>query len=283
MSAKIIDGKGISIAIRQELKERVARLKEQGVVPSLTVILVGDDPGSQVYVRNKERACQEAGMAGRVIRMSAETTREALLSEIRKVNEDDSVHGLLVQLPLPKHLNEAEIIRAIAPEKDVDGLHPMTQGFLMSGAPAALPCTPRGCIELLHRAGVKLSGAEAVVVGRSVMVGKPMALLLLRENATVTLCHSRTKNLAEVTRRADVLVAAIGKPRFITADMIKPGAAVIDVGINRMPDGKLAGDVDFDSAKEVAGWITPVPGGVGPMTIAMLLENTIEAASRHAN
>jgi methylenetetrahydrofolate dehydrogenase (NADP+)/methenyltetrahydrofolate cyclohydrolase len=282
MSAKIIDGKGISIAIRQELKERVARLKEKGVVPSLTVILVGDDPGSQVYVRNKERACQEAGMTGRVIRMSAETTREELLTEIRKVNEDDSVHGLLVQLPLPKHLNEAEIICAIAPEKDVDGLHPMTQGFLMSGAPAALPCTPRGCIELLHRAGVPLKGAEAVVVGRSVMVGKPMALLLLRENATVTMCHSRTKNLAEVTRRADVLVVAIGKPNLITGDMIKPGAAVIDVGMNRMPDGKLTGDVDFESTKEVAGWITPVPGGVGPMTIAMLLENTIEAASRHA-
>jgi methylenetetrahydrofolate dehydrogenase (NADP+)/methenyltetrahydrofolate cyclohydrolase len=221
-------------------------------------------------------------MTGRVIRMSAETTREELLTEIRKVNEDDSVHGLLVQLPLPKHLNEAEIICAIAPEKDVDGLHPMTQGFLMSGAPAALPCTPRGCIELLHRAGVPLKGAEAVVVGRSVMVGKPMALLLLRENATVTMCHSRTKNLAEVTRRADVLVVAIGKPNLITGDMIKPGAAVIDVGMNRMPDGKLTGDVDFESTKEVAGWITPVPGGVGPMTIAMLLENTIEAASRHA-
>ncbi len=283
MSAAIIDGKGISIAIRQELKEKVERLKEKGVVPSLTVILVGDDPGSQVYVRNKERACLEAGMAGRVIRMPKETTREDLLSEIEKVNRDESVHGLLVQLPLPGHLNEAEIIGAIAPEKDVDGLHPMTQGLILSGAPAALPCTPRGCIELIKRAGVPLEGAEAVVVGRSVMVGKPMALLLLRENATVTICHSRTKNLAEVTRRADVLVAAIGRPRFITGDMIKPGAAVIDVGINRLPDGKLTGDVDFESAREVAGHITPVPGGVGPMTIAMLLENTVEAAARHAN
>ena len=282
MSAAIIDGKGISIAIRQELKEKVERLKEKGVVPSLTVILVGDDPGSQVYVRNKERACLEAGMAGRVIRMPKETTREDLLSEIEKVNRDESVHGLLVQLPLPGHLNEAEIIGAIAPEKDVDGLHPMTQGLILSGAPAALPCTPRGCIELIKRAGVPLEGAEAVVVGRSGMVGKPMALLLLRENATVTICHSRTKNLAEVTRRADVLVAAIGRPRFITGDMIKPGAAVIDVGINRLPDGKLTGDVDFEGAKEVAGAITPVPGGVGPMTIAMLLENTIEAAARHA-
>jgi len=282
MSATIIDGKGISTAIRAELKERVAQLVKKGVVPSLTVILVGDDPGSQVYVRNKERACREAGMAGNVIRMSEETTREELLREIDRVNRDDSVHGLLVQLPLPKHLNEAEIIRAIAPEKDVDGLHPVTQGLLMSGAPAALPCTPRGCIELLHRAGIKLPGAEAVVVGRSVMVGKPMALLLLRENATVTICHSRTRNLAEVTRRADVLVAAIGQPRFITADMIKPGATVIDVGINRLPDGTLTGDVDFEGAKEVAGAITPVPGGVGPMTIAMLLENTIEAAARHA-
>ncbi len=282
MSATIIDGKGISIAIRADLKERVARLREKGIVPSLTVILVGDDPGSQVYVRNKERACKEAGMVGRVIRMSAETTREELLLEIQKVNEDDSVHGLLVQLPLPKHLNEAEIIRSIAAEKDVDGLHPVTQGLLMSGAPAALPCTPRGCIELLHRAGVKLSGAEAVVVGRSVMVGKPMALLLLRENATVTMCHSRTRDLGEVTRRADVLVVAIGKPNFVTGEMIKPGAAVIDVGMNRLPDGSLTGDVDFATAKEVAGCITPVPGGVGPMTIAMLLENTIEAASRHA-
>jgi len=282
MSATIIDGKGISIAIRADLKEKVARLKEKGIVPSLTVILVGDDPGSQVYVRNKERACKEAGMVGRVIRMPAETTREELLLEIQKVNEDDSVHGLLVQLPLPKHLNEAEIIRSIAAEKDVDGLHPVTQGLLMSGAPAALPCTPRGCIELLHRAGVKLPGAEAVVVGRSVMVGKPMALLLLRENATVTMCHSRTRDLGEVTRRADVLVVAIGKPNFVTGDMIKPGAAVIDVGMNRLPDGSLTGDVDFATAKEVAGCITPVPGGVGPMTIAMLLENTIEAASRHA-
>jgi methylenetetrahydrofolate dehydrogenase (NADP+)/methenyltetrahydrofolate cyclohydrolase len=282
MSAAIIDGKGISIAIRQELKERVERLKARGIVPSLTVILVGDDPGSQVYVRNKERACLEAGMAGRVIRMPRETAREELLAEIEKVNRDGSVHGLLVQLPLPRHLNEAEIIGAIAPEKDVDGLHPMTQGLILSGAPAALPCTPRGCIELIKRAGVPLEGAEAVVVGRSVMVGKPMALLLLRENATVTVCHSRTKNLAEGTRRADVLVAAIGKPRFITGDMIKPGATVIDVGINRLPDGKLAGDVDFESAREVAGCITPVPGGVGPMTIAMLLENTVEAATRHA-
>ena len=282
MSAKIIDGKGISLAIRQELKEKVAQLKEKGVEPSLTVILVGDDPGSQVYVRNKERACKEAGMIGRVIRMPAETTREELLEEIRKVNEDDSVHGLLVQLPLPRHSSEAEIIRSIAAEKDVDGLHPMTQGCLMSGAPAALPCTPRGCIELLHRAGVKLQGAEAVVIGRSVMVGKPMALLLLRENATVTMCHSRTANLADVTRRADVLVVAIGRPNFVTGDMIKPGAAVIDVGMNRMPDGSLTGDVDFETAREVAGCITPVPGGVGPMTIAMLLENTIEAASRHA-
>ena len=282
MSAKIIDGKGISVQIRAELKEKVTELKVKGVVPSLTVILVGDDPGSQVYVRNKERACKEAGMAGRVIRMPAETTREELLSEIKKVNEDDSVHGLLVQLPLPKHLNEAEIIRAIAPEKDVDGLHPLTQGLIVSGAPAALPCTPRGCIELLRRAGVPMKGAEAVVVGRSVMVGKPMALLLLAEHATVTICHSRTKNLAEVARRADILVAAIGKPNFITQDMVKPGAAVIDVGINRMPDGSLTGDVDFEPVREVAGWITPVPGGVGPMTIAMLLENTVEAAARHA-
>jgi methylenetetrahydrofolate dehydrogenase (NADP+) / methenyltetrahydrofolate cyclohydrolase len=282
MSATIIDGKGISILIRAELKEKVALLKEKGVVPSLTVILVGDDPGSQVYVRNKERACKEAGMVGRVIRMPAETTQEDLLLEIQAVNKDDSVHGLLVQLPLPGHLNEVEIIRSIAAEKDVDGLHPMTQGCLMSGAQAALPCTPRGCIELLHRAGVPLKGAEAVVVGRSVMVGKPMALLLLRENATVTICHSRTRDLGEVTRRADVLIVAIGKPNLITGDMIKPGAAVIDVGMNRLLDGTLTGDVDFETAKEVAGCITPVPGGVGPMTIAMLLENTIEAAARHA-
>ncbi len=203
MSATIIDGKGIARAIRAELARRVDGLKARGVVPSLAVILVGDDPGSQVYVRNKERACLEAGMAGRVIRMPAKTTREELLFEIDRINRDDSVHGLLVQLPLPAHLDEAQIIGAIAPEKDVDGLHPMTQGRLMSGAPAALPCTPRGCIELLRRSGVPLSGAEAVVVGRSVMVGKPMALLLLRENATVTVCHSRTRDLATVVRRAD--------------------------------------------------------------------------------
>jgi methylenetetrahydrofolate dehydrogenase (NADP+)/methenyltetrahydrofolate cyclohydrolase len=282
MSANIIDGKGIAKQIRAEIAERVAGLKEKGIVPSLAVILVGEDPGSVVYVRNKERACHEAGIKGRVIRMAASTSEEELLDVIDQLNRDLSVHGLLIQLPLPRHLNEARIIRSIAPEKDVDGLHPMTQGLLMSGAPVALPCTPRGCIELLHRANVPISGARAVVIGRSVMVGKPMALLLLQQNATVTICHSKTQQLSKITREADILVAALGRPHFITADMIKPGAAVIDVGINRMEDGSLAGDVDFEAARHVAGWITPVPGGVGPMTIAMLLENTVETAARYA-
>lgn len=273
----IIDGKQAARQIRAELREEAERA---GVVPGLCVILVGDDPASAVYVRNKARACKDAGFYSRTIRLPAETTREELLEIIREQNRDGQIHGILVQLPLPAHLDEQEILSAIDPGKDADGFLPISAGKLLLGQEAPVACTPQGCLELLKRAGVPLEGAHAVVVGRSNIVGKPMALLLLRENCTVTVCHSRTRNLADVCRSADVLVAAIGKPRFIKGDWIKPGAAVIDVGINRLEDGSLTGDVDFEAACKVAGWITPVPGGVGPMTIAMLLKNTLEAAKR---
>ncbi len=273
----IIDGKQIAKEIREELREAA---EKAGITPGLCVILVGDDPASAVYVRNKARGCKDAGFYSRTLRLPAETTKEELLGIIAELNNDKEIHGILVQLPLPKHLDEAEILSAIDPDKDVDGFHVRNAGALMLGRPAPVACTPQGCIELLKRANVPLTGANAVVVGRSNIVGKPMALLLLQENCTVTVCHSRTKNLKEICREADILVAAIGKPRFITGDMIKPGAAVIDVGINRLDDGTLAGDVDYEAACEKAGWITPVPGGVGPMTIAMLLKNTFEAACR---
>lgn len=279
MSAKLLDGKTMSDELRQEIAARVSALKEKGVVPGLAVILVGDDPASNIYVRNKEIACGETGVYSLTIRMPADTTQQQLEAEIRRLNEDGSIHGILVQLPLPGHLDEAAALAMIVPEKDVDGFHVMNAGKLMNGQPGVVACTPKGAMEMIRRTGMSLKGKSAVVVGRSNIVGKPMALLLLQEDCTVTLCHSKTAELAEYTRRADVLVAAVGKAKFITADMVKPGAVVIDVGINRV-NGKVVGDVDFDAVKEIAGWITPVPGGVGRMTITMLLENTVEAAER---
>lgn len=279
MSAKLLDGKAMSDELRQEIAARVSALKEKGVVPGLAVILVGDDPASNIYVRNKEIACRETGVYSLTIRMPADTTQQQLEEEIRRLNKDGSIHGILVQLPLPGHLDEAAALAMIVPEKDVDGFHVMNAGKLMNGQPGVVACTPKGAMEMIRRTGMSLKGKSAVVVGRSNIVGKPMALLLLQEDCTVTLCHSKTAELAEYTRRADVLVAAVGKAKFITADMVKPGAVVIDVGINRV-NGKVVGDVDFDAVKEIAGWITPVPGGVGRMTITMLLENTVEAAER---
>lgn len=279
MAAQLLDGKAMSDALRQEIAKQVSELKAQGVTPGLAVILVGDDPASQIYVRNKGIGCEQTGMHSVTIRMAEDTTQQELEEQIRQLNGDASIHGILVQLPLPKHLDEAAALAVIAPEKDVDGFHVQNAGKLLNGLPGVVACTPKGALEMIRRTGVNLSGKEAVVVGRSNIVGKPMAMLLLQENCTVTMCHSRTKNLAEHTRRADVLVAAVGKAKFITADMVKPGAIVIDVGINRV-DGKVVGDVDFDAVKDVAGWITPVPGGVGRMTITMLLQNTLEAARR---
>lgn len=280
--AILIDGKAIANDVKASVKVKCEALKAQGITPALAVILVGEDPASQVYVRNKARACKACGMRSEVIRMSADTTQEELLAKIREINADDSIHGLLIQLPLPAHLDEAAALREVDWRKDVDGFHLMNAGALLTGQADVLPCTPAGCIELLKRSGVEMKGANAVVIGRSNIVGKPMALLLLAENCTVTVCHSKTKNLAEITKNADILVAAIGRAKFVKGDMIKAGAAVIDVGINRLDDGTLCGDVDFAEAEQVAGWITPVPGGVGPMTIAMLMENTVKAAQKYA-
>ena len=281
MTAQIIDGKSIALAVRQGLEPRVEALKAKGVTPGLTVVVVGDDPASAIYVRNKERASQKLGMNGTVLRMPGETTQEELLTVVRKLNADDSIHGILVQLPLPKHIDEHAILREIDPDKDVDGFHAMNAGRLLNGEKGFVACTPKGVMRLLETTGVDLNGKNAVVVGRSNIVGKPMALLLLQKNCTVTIAHSRTRNLADVTRSADILVVAVGRAGMITGDMIKPGAIVMDVGINRV-DGKVVGDVDFESAKEVASYITPVPGGVGAMTIAMLMENVVEAAENHA-
>lgn len=279
MAAQILDGKVLSAQIRDKVAERVCALKKQGVNPGLAVILVGNDPASEIYVRNKEKGCAETGILSRTIRMDAETSQEALEAEIGKLNADPAIHGILVQLPLPEHLDEQAALAKILPEKDVDGFHLVNAGHLMTGTEGVVACTPKGALYMIRSTGTELSGKEAVVIGRSNIVGKPMAMLLLQQNCTVTVCHSRTRNLAEHTRRADILVAAVGKPGFVTADMVKPGAIVIDVGINRV-DGKVCGDVDFESVKETAGWITPVPGGVGKMTIAMLLSNTAEAAER---
>ena len=279
MAAEILDGKKMSESLRKEIAERVARLKEQGVTPGLAVILVGNDPASEIYVRNKGNGCAETGMYSRTVTMPEETTQEELENAISALNEDPAIHGILVQLPLPKHLDEQAALAKILPEKDVDGFHLINAGHMLTGTDGVIACTPRGALYMIKSTGLNLSGAEAVVIGRSNIVGKPMAMLLMRENCTVTICHSRTKNLAGHTRRADILVAAVGKAGFVTADMVKPGAVVIDVGINRV-DGKVRGDVDFESVKEVAGWITPVPGGVGKMTITMLLMNTVEAAER---
>lgn len=279
MSAKLISGKELAAELSESQARRAQTLRDRGIMPTLAVILAGEDPASAVYVRNKERSCEKVGIASRVIRLP-ETVEEAeILAQIDALNADPAVHGILVQLPLPRHLNEAAVLARVDPAKDVDGFHVRNAGLLLQGHPAVAPCTPKGILYMLKSAGVPLDGAHAVVVGRSNIVGKPLALLLLAENCTVTVCHSHTRNLAEITRQADILAVAVGRPGFITGDMIKPGAAVIDVGINRV-DGKLRGDVDFDSALETAGFLTPVPGGVGPMTVAMLMENTLEAACR---
>ena len=278
MSAAIIDGKKLAAAVKAEAAAEVQQLKEQGVVPCLAVLLVGEDPASQVYVRGKANDCAECGIESRVIRLDAATTQEELLAQIEALAADDAVHGILVQLPLPAHIDEAAVIAAIPPEKDVDGFTPVNAGRLLTGEPCFAPCTPAGCLRMIRSTGMDITGKRAVVVGRSNIVGKPAALLLLAENATVTVCHSRTQNLADICREADILVAAVGRQGFITGDMIKPGAVVIDVGINRGADGKLHGDVDFDAACEKASFITPVPGGVGLMTRAMLMKNTVAAA-----
>ena len=279
--AHIIDGKAISAAVRGEIKENTRNLSaETGVQPGLAVIIVGTDPASQVYVRNKRRACEEVGFYSEAYELPEATTQEELEALVDKLNADPAIHGILCQLPLPKHLNEESILLRIDPKKDVDAFHPYNVGRIMIGNQKFLPCTPAGVMELIRRSGIDCSGKECVVVGRSNIVGKPMAHLLMQANGTVTVCHSRTKDLAEHTRRADILVAAIGKADFVTADMVKPGAVVIDVGINRNAEGKLTGDVDFASVEPVASYITPVPGGVGPMTIAMLMKNTLTAAQR---
>ncbi|MBR0454452.1 MAG: bifunctional methylenetetrahydrofolate dehydrogenase/methenyltetrahydrofolate cyclohydrolase FolD [Clostridia bacterium] len=277
--AKIINGKEISATIRSEIKEATERLvAESGVRPGLAVIIVGEDPASQVYVRNKKRACDEVGFYSESYELPENTTQEELNALVDKLNKDDKIHGILCQLPLPKHLDENEVIMRIDPKKDVDAFHPENVGKIMIGDYSFLPCTPAGVMALLERSGIDVCGKECVVVGRSNIVGKPQAMLLLHANGTVTICHSRTKNLAEVCRRADILVAAIGKADFFTGDMVKEGAVVIDVGMNRRADGKLTGDVDFASVEPKASYITPVPGGVGPMTITMLMQNTLTAA-----
>lgn len=279
MTARILDGKVLSAQIKDEVTARVEALKAKGVIPGLTVILVGNNPASEIYVRNKGKGCEETGMLSRTVRLDEATTQEELEGQIEALNRDPEIHGILVQLPLPRHLDENAALAKILPEKDVDGFHLINAGHLMTGTEGVVPCTPKGALYMLRSTGEDLSGKEAVVIGRSNIVGKPMAMLLLQQNCTVTVCHSRTKDLAEHTRRADILVSAVGKAGFVTKDMVKPGAIVIDVGINRV-DGKVCGDVDFESVSETAGWITPVPGGVGKMTIAMLLSNTVDAAER---
>ena len=274
----LIDGKKISTEIKDELKVTVEELKKQGVETCLAVIQVGDDPASNIYVRNKKRACAYVGIESLSYELPEETTEDQLVKLVKELNENDNVHGILVQLPLPKHINADTIIRTISPDKDVDGFHPESVGRLCIGEPGFVSCTPAGIIQLLKRSGIEIEGKECVVVGRSNIVGKPMSILLLRENGTVTITHSRTKDLKEVTGRADILVVAIGKPKFITADYVKEGAVVIDVGMHRHEENKLCGDVDFDDIKDKVSAITPVPGGVGPMTIAMLMYNCVEAA-----
>lgn len=288
MSATIIDGKTVAAQVRGEIAEKVSLLKGKGVVPCLAVILVGENPASVSYVTGKQKALAETGMADRSVRLPESTSEEELLHLIGELNEDSSVHGILVQLPLPKHISEEKVLLAIKPEKDVDGFHPVNVGNLVIGKKSYLPCTPHGIIVLLEKAGIPMDGKRAVVIGRSNIVGKPVALLLARKetNCTVTLCHTGTKNMAEITRTADIVIAAAGRPHTVTKDMVKPGATVIDVGVNRIPDStkksgfRLVGDCDFDDVADVAGFITPVPGGVGPMTIAMLMLNTLEAAEQ---
>ena len=285
--AQIIDGKKVAEELRQDLAEEVAKLAKQGITPGLATVLVGEDPASQVYVRMKEKACAKVGLMSRGVRPPADVPQEELIDQIEELNRDPEIHGILVQLPLPKHLDAPTVLQHVSPDKDVDGFHPLNLGRLLSAKywdelPRFIPCTPAGAIKLIDSTGVEIEGKQAVVVGRSIIVGKPVSMLLLARQATVTLCHSRTRDLGAVTREADILVAAVGVPRLITAEMIKPGAVVIDVGVNRLEDG-LVGDVDFDQAAEVAGHLTPVPGGVGPMTITMLLANTVRSAKEHVS
>jgi len=279
----IIDGKALAKEKRAEIAKQVEALKEKGVTPGLAVVLVGEDPASQIYVRNKHKACEEVGIYSRKITLPEETTEEEILKIIDELNNDPEIDGILVQLPLPKHIDPDKVILSISPDKDVDGFHPVNAGRLLTGQDGFFPCTPLAVMELIKSAGVDVSGKEAVVVGRSNIVGKPVSMLLLRENATVTICHSRTKNLADVCRRADILVAAVGRPEMITADYVKEGAVVIDVGINRVGEKKVVGDVAFDEVKDKAAYITPVPGGVGPMTITMLLYNTLLSAQKRVS
>ena len=274
----IIDGKAVSRAVREQVAAETAQLKEKGIVPGLAVIIVGEDPASQVYVNNKEKACAEVGFFSEKFALPESTTQQELNALVEELNERKDINGILCQLPLPAHLNDKEVINLISPEKDVDAFHPVNVGAIMIGDYNFLPCTPAGVMELIHSTGVDISGKKAVVIGRSNIVGKPMAMLLLHENATVEITHSKTKNLSEITSQADILVAAIGKAKFVTADMIKDGAVVIDVGMNRDENGKLCGDVDYASAADKCSFITPVPGGVGPMTISMLMKNTLTAA-----
>ena len=275
--AKIIDGKQISLDIKNELKEKVAKYKEQGIEITLAVVKVGNDPASAVYVRNKEKACEYAGINSKTLALPEETAEEELLNVVKKLNEDKNVNGILVQLPLPKHIDESKVLLTIDSTKDVDGFHPVNVGKMVIGEDTFLPCTPAGIIEMIKRTDIDIEGKECVVIGRSNIVGKPMAMLMLKENATVTIAHSRTKDLKEVTKRADIIVAAIGKAKFVTADYVKEGAVVIDVGMDRDENGKLCGDVDFESVSKVASAITPVPGGVGPMTVTMLLVNCLRS------
>ena len=279
-TASIIDGNALSAQLRADVMRRADALKARGITPGLAVLLVGENPASQVYVRNKVKACADAGLHSVLERYDADMTEAALLARIDALNKDPAIHGILVQLPVPKHIDANKVIEAIAPEKDVDGFHIASAGALMVGQPGFLPCTPYGCMKMLESIGYDLRGKHAVVIGRSNIVGKPMAMLLLQKNATVTICHSGTRDLKAMTLQADVIVAAVGKVNVLTADMVKPGAVVIDVGMNRNAQGKLCGDVDYAGVREVAGHITPVPGGVGPMTITMLLVNTLESAER---
>jgi methylenetetrahydrofolate dehydrogenase (NADP+)/methenyltetrahydrofolate cyclohydrolase len=278
MAATIIDGKSLAAAVRAAQKSAVAALAARGVRPGLAAVLVGDDPASRVYVRNKARACEETGVRSETHEFPENISESALIERVARLNADRAVHGILVQLPLPPHIGADRVLAAVSPAKDVDGFHAVNLGALLQGRPGFVPGTPAGVMRLLEHAGVPLAGKNATIVGRSSIVGKPLALLLLQKDATVTICHSKTRDLASVTRQADILVAAVGRAKLITADMVKAGACVIDVGINRLPDGKLAGDVDFAGVKQVAGSITPVPGGVGPMTVAMLIVNTVRAA-----
>ena len=280
MTAQRIDGNALSQILRADVTKRATALKAKGITPGLAVILVGENPASQVYVRNKVKACHDSGLHSLLEKHPDTLTQEALLDRIAALNQDASIHGILVQLPLPKHIDAQKVIEAISPAKDVDGFHIASAGALMTGMPGFWPCTPYGCMKMLDSIGYELKGKHAVVIGRSNIVGKPMALMLLQMNATVTICHSATQDLKAITLQADVIVAAVGKRNILTADMVKPGAVVLDVGMNRNEEGKLCGDVDFAGVEEVAGYITPVPGGVGPMTITMLLVNTLEAAER---